>query len=49
MNKNNPEDYFFFTTVFADFRSRRVRPGQTAFSRGPAVELTPNTPDEKPQ
>jgi hypothetical protein len=39
MNNNNPEDYFFFTTVFADVRSRRERPGQTAFSRGPAAEI----------
>jgi hypothetical protein len=36
MNKNNPEDYFFFTTVFVS-TSTRVRSGQAAFS-GPAAE-----------
>src|SRR5258705_12528222 len=32
MNKNNPEGYFFFTTVFASIRPRLRRPGQAAFS-----------------
>jgi hypothetical protein len=32
MNKNNPEGYFFFTTVFASIGPRRTRPGQAAFS-----------------
>src|SRR5229473_5183077 len=32
MNNNNPEGYFFFTTVFASIRPRRTRPGQAVLS-----------------